>query len=98
MTLPLIALRSFRNSPHQPSLGSDIPLSSEGKQTITELDCQGLFKSISKWSNLMKDVKKIPETIRRAFRIATTGRPGAVHLALPQEILRGKFIEKKHYI
>jgi len=79
-------------------LTSDIPLSGEGKQTITELDCQGLFESISKWSNLIKDVKKIPETIRRAFRIATTGRPGAVHLALPQEILRGKFIEKKHYI
>lgn len=79
-------------------LTSDIPLSGEGKQTITELDCQGLFKSISKWSNLIKDVKRIPETIRRAFRIATTGRPSAVHLALPQEILRGKFIEKKHYI
>ena len=41
-------------------LTSDIPLSGEGKQTITELNCQGLFESISKWSNLIKDIKKIP--------------------------------------
>lgn len=69
---------------------SDIPLAGEGKQTITELDCQKLFESITKWSNVLKDVRKIPETIRRAFRIATTGRPGAVHLAFPQEVLSGE--------
>ena len=70
---------------------SDIPLSGEGKQTITELDCQKLFESITKWSNVIKSALKIPETIRRAFRIATSGRPGAVHIALPQEVLKGKF-------
>jgi len=68
-------------------LTMDIPLAGEGKQTITELDTQKLFESIAKWSNVLKDVSKIPEVIRRAFRIATTGRPGAVHLALPQEVL-----------
>jgi acetolactate synthase-1/2/3 large subunit len=72
---------------------SDIPLSGEGKQTITELDCQKLFESITKWSNVLKDVNKVPETIRRAFRIATTGRPGAVHLAFPQEVLCGELSE-----
>lgn len=72
-------------------LTSDIPLSGEGKQTITELDCQSLFESITKWSRVVKDPGKIPETIRRAFRIATSGRPGAVHLAFPQDVLMGKF-------
>ncbi len=67
---------------------SDIPLAGEGKQTITELDTLKLFESITKWSNIIKDVDKIPEVLRRAFRIATTGRPGAVHLALPQEVLK----------
>jgi len=70
---------------------SDIPMSGEGKQTITELDTQKLFESITKWSNILKDVNKIPEVIRRAFRIATTGRPGGVHLALPQEVSTGTF-------
>ena len=65
----------------------DIPMAGEGKYTITELDTAKLFESITKWSYLVKDADKIPETIRRAFRIATTGRPGAVHLALPQEAL-----------
>ncbi|WP_218187933.1 thiamine pyrophosphate-binding protein [Desulfosarcina cetonica] len=68
---------------------SDIPLSGEGKQTITELDCQGLFQSITKFSAVVKTVDKIPETLRRAFRIATSGRPGAVHLAFPNEALTG---------
>jgi acetolactate synthase-1/2/3 large subunit len=72
---------------------SDIPLAGEGKQTITELDCQKLFESITKWSSTVKDVRKIPEAFRRAFRIATTGRPGAVHLALPYEVLTGELNE-----
>ncbi len=70
---------------------SDIALAGEGKKTITELDCAGLFESVTKWSSTVKMVSKIPETIRRAFRIATTGRPGAVHLAFPQETLTSEF-------
>ncbi|ACN15991.1 IlvB [Desulforapulum autotrophicum HRM2] len=70
---------------------SDIPLSGEGKQTITELDTQKLYESITKWATVVKSVNKIPEVIRRAFRIATTGRPGAVHLSLPKEALCDEF-------
>jgi acetolactate synthase-1/2/3 large subunit len=70
---------------------SDIPLAGEGKKTITELDSQRLFESITKWSSVLKQVEKIPETVRRAFRIATTGRPGAVQLTFPHEVLTGEF-------
>ncbi|HRR41942.1 MAG TPA: thiamine pyrophosphate-binding protein, partial [Syntrophales bacterium] len=69
---------------------SDIPLAGEGKQTITELDCQKLFDSITKWSSVLKSVDKVPEVVRRAFRIATTGRPGAIHLAFPREVMTGE--------
>jgi acetolactate synthase-1/2/3 large subunit len=68
----------------------DIPLAGEGKQTITELDAKALFEPVAKWSTVVKDVSKIPESIRRAFRIATTGRPGAVHIAIPQEAFEGE--------
>ncbi len=70
---------------------SDIALSGEGRQTITEIDCAKLFEPVTKWSYLVKHVSKIPETIRRAFRIATTGRPGAVHIALPMEAQQAVF-------
>ena len=68
---------------------ADIPLAGEGKKTITELDCGKLFEPVTKWSHQLKDAARIPETIRRAFRMATTGRPGAVHLAVPQEVFTG---------
>ncbi|MCP4720517.1 MAG: thiamine pyrophosphate-binding protein [Desulfobacteraceae bacterium] len=70
---------------------SDNPINGEGKKTITELDCQRLFEPITKWSCLIKDTSRIPEIIRRGFRIATTGRPGAVHLAIPQESLKDQY-------
>ena len=74
---------------------SDIPLAGEGKQTITELDCQKLFDSITKWSSVLKSVGKVPEVVRRAFRIATTGRPGAIHLAFPKEVMTGELADCK---
>src|SRR6185369_7329560 len=66
---------------------SDTPLSMEGRGVITELRCERLFEPITKLSYLVKSAQKIPETIRRAFRALTSGRPGAVHLAIPEDIL-----------
>ena len=76
------------------AITSDVPLSGEGKQTITELDTKKLYESITKWASVVKGVDKIPEVIRRAFRIATTGRPGAVHLSFPKESLYDNFSEE----
>ncbi|MBT6340344.1 MAG: thiamine pyrophosphate-binding protein [Desulfobacula sp.] len=76
------------------AITSDTPLSGEGKQTITELDTKKLYESITKWASVVKGTNKIPEVLRRAFRIATTGKPGAVHLAFPQETLNGDFKEE----
>ena len=56
-------------------LTSGISLSGEGKGTITELDHHKLFEPVTKWSTFLKLSDKIPETLRRAFRIATTGMP-----------------------
>lgn len=69
---------------------SDIPLRGEGRGTITELDVARLFEPVTKASFQVKTVGKLAESIRRAFRVATTGRPGAVHVALPEEVLAGE--------
>lgn len=65
---------------------SDTPLMGEGRGVITELDCARLFEPITKGSFLVKSARKIPEIVRKAFRLATTGRPGAVHIAVPEDI------------
>ena len=70
---------------------SGISMAGEGKGTITELDHHTLFESITKRSSFLKMGEKLPEEIRRAFRIATSGRPGAVHMVLPIESMKGEY-------
>lgn len=66
---------------------SGISLAGEGKGTITEMAHHTLFEPITKHSSVVGSAEKVPETVRRALRIATTGRPGAVHLVLPTETM-----------
>lgn len=66
---------------------SDIPLADEDRGTLTAINQQELLRAATKWSATIKRADKIPETIRRAFRHATSGRPGAVHIVLPEDIL-----------
>ncbi len=71
-------------------LTSGVALAGENKGTITELDHHKLFEPVTKWSSFLKYTNKIPETMKRAFRIATTGRPGSVHLSFPVEVMNGR--------
>lgn len=66
----------------------DVPLAGEGRGVITELDCKALFDPVTKASIQVKSPEKIPEIVRRAFRIATTGKPGAVHVVVPEDMLK----------
>lgn len=72
------------------AITTDIAVGETGKGTLTELDQCALFDSITKWTSLVTDSGRIPEMVRRAFRVATSGRPGPVHLALPKNVLDGK--------
>jgi acetolactate synthase-1/2/3 large subunit len=65
----------------------DIPLPGEGRGVLTELDCARLFDPITKMSVQVKSAEKLPEIIRRAFRTACSGKPGAVHLQIPEDML-----------
>jgi acetolactate synthase-1/2/3 large subunit len=68
-------------------LVNDIPQAGAGRGTLTELPIVDLFKPIAKNAEALSDIKKLPEVVRRAFRVATGGRPGAVVLSLPEDIL-----------
>ena len=49
-----------------------------GRDSFQEVDITGITEPITKHNFLVKDVNKIAETMRMAFEIATTGRPGPV--------------------
>ncbi|MGX8728022.1 MAG: biosynthetic-type acetolactate synthase large subunit [Lachnospiraceae bacterium] len=49
-----------------------------GKDSFQEVDIAGVVMPITKYSFLVKDVNNLADTIRRAFRIAKSGRPGPV--------------------
>ncbi len=69
------------------ALTSDTPVSAEDRNVLTTLDQPALFAPITKWSTLVKRAAQIPDAMRQAFRTATTGRPGAVQLTLPSDVL-----------
>ena len=69
---------------------SDIPLPGEGRGVLTEMDCAKLLEPITKFSVQVKSADKIPEIIRRAFRVATSGHPGAVHIAIPEDLFQAE--------
>lgn len=52
-----------------------------------EMDNQSLFRPITKWSAVVHDARRMTELVRTAFREARSGRPGPVHLDVPQDVL-----------
>ncbi len=61
-----------------------------------------MFKPITKWSTTILSADVIPEVIAKAFKIATSGRPGAVMIELPEDIAKletdAKPIHKTEFI
>jgi len=57
-----------------------------GNDAFQEADTVGITRSVTKHNFLVKDVKDLARTIRQAFHIATTGRPGPVLVDIPKDI------------
>src|SRR5437667_11012111 len=66
---------------------SDVPITDEGEGTLTAIDQQRLLQAATKWSAVVKRPQMLPDIIRKAFRAATSGRGGAVHVVLPEDVL-----------
>lgn len=58
-----------------------------GRDTFQELDYRAVFGSVAKWVVEIDDAARIPELVARAFRVAQSGRPGPVVVALPEDML-----------
>ena len=49
-----------------------------GRDSFQEIDIAGVTMPITKYNFIVKDIKKLADTVRRAFTIAQSGRPGPV--------------------
>ena len=60
-----------------------------GKDAFQEADIFGITMPVVKHSYLLRGPDDIPQTIREAFHIATTGRPGPVLIDIPKDVSAG---------
>lgn len=74
---PVVAITTTRRS--------DIAYPQQGGMQV--LDQMAYFRPAVKWSAQIRHWKRIPDLVRQAFRAAMTGRPGPVHLEIPEDLL-----------
>lgn len=58
-------------------------------------DQVSLFRPVTKWNALVSHPARIPELIQKAIRAATSGRPGPVHLDIPEDVMAAEIDEEK---
>ena len=64
-----------------------VPRRVRERKALQELDYRAVFGPLSKWATEIDDADRIPEIISRAMYVATSGCPGPVVIALPEDML-----------
>ena len=64
-----------------------VPLRLIGNDAFQEADIVGITRQITKHNYLVRDVAELAKTIKEAFHIATSGRPGPVLVDLPKDVM-----------
>ncbi|HOV79081.1 MAG TPA: biosynthetic-type acetolactate synthase large subunit [Bacillota bacterium] len=67
-----------------------VPTSQVGTDAFQEVDITGITIPITKHNFLVKDPKQLPAIVKKAFHIASTGRPGPVLIDLPKDIAQAR--------
>ena len=68
------------------ALSAQVGMNRSFKESHQGVDLVSLFAPVTKWSALVATREAPPEMIRKAFKLAQTERPGAVYLAVPEDI------------
>lgn len=66
---------------------TDIPLHLNKKNMLTGLNQTAIFESLTKETLTVTRSSDFPDTLKTAYRVATSGKPGPVHIRLPMDIL-----------
>ncbi len=67
-------------------ISGQVPTPVIGSDAFQEVDMVGITRPCVKHNFLVKDVTKLAETVKKAFHVATTGRPGPVVIDIPKDI------------
>ena len=71
-------------------ISGQVPTAAIGMDAFQEVDMVGITRPCVKHNFLVKDVKDLAETIKKAFYIASTGRPGPVVVDIPKDVTQHK--------
>ncbi len=67
-------------------ISGQVPLSVIGTDAFQEIDAVGISRPCTKHNYLVKDINDLAPTIKEAFYLAKSGRPGPVHIDIPKDI------------
>ncbi|MBR5355805.1 MAG: acetolactate synthase large subunit, partial [Lachnospiraceae bacterium] len=81
---------AYMDSVPMVAITANVVLSCLGKDTFQEVDIAGVVMPITKHSYIVKDVKDLANTIRKAFKIAKSGRPGPVLVDITKDVTAAK--------
>ena len=81
---------AYMDSVPMVAITCNVGVSLLGKDSFQEIDIAGITTPITKHNFIVKDIDKLAETIRRAFRIAQKGRPGPVLVDIPKDVTANK--------
>ena len=59
----------------------------EDREAFQEIETKSVLSTFVKWTAVIRDIKRIPEYVSRAYHTAQSGRPGPVVLGLPEDML-----------
>ena len=74
------------NSTPVVAISAQVGLSRIYKESHQSVDLVSMFSPVTKWAALVLTPGAVPEMVRKAFKLAQTERPGAVYLAVPENI------------
>jgi len=67
-------------------ISGQVPMSLIGTDAFQEIDAVGISRSCTKHNYLVTDASELPRILKEAFYIASTGRPGPVHVDIPKDV------------
>jgi len=77
---------AFSDSIPMVVISGQVPTQIIGSDGFQEIDAVGISRPCTKHNFLIQDIADLPRIIKEAFHIASTGRPGAVHIDIPKDV------------